>query len=132
VGLGNMTTTPTFAEIPLLGAESAPRSGAAFELQDPARESEVVALDGWEAEVHAGQQTIVVRCGSEANYGDAIRSGLTTAQKALDLMSIRGGNNLVSKAFDDEHVIWWVAVGAGRRRFSPASCRLARPASSGT
>ena len=109
--MNKKTTPPTFAEIPLLGADSAPCSGAAFELQDPAREPEIVALDGWEAEVREGQRTILVRCGSEANYDDAIRAGLATAQKALDLMSMRGGNNLVIKAFDDEHVSWWVEGG---------------------
>lgn len=108
----NKKTTPsTFAGIPLFGADSAPCSGAAFDLQDPARESEVVALDGWEAEVREGQRTILLRCGSEANYDDAMRAGLANAQKALDLMSMRGGNNLVITGFDDDHVIWWVEAG---------------------
>lgn len=26
-------------------------------------------------------------------------------------MSLRGGNNLVIKAFDDEHLTWWVEAG---------------------
>jgi len=109
--MNRKTIPPTFAEIPLLGADNAPCSGAAFDLQQAARESEVVSVDGWEAAVREGQRTIVVRSGSETNHDDAFRTGLATAQKALDLMSMRGGNNLVIKAFDDEHVIWWVEAG---------------------
>lgn len=73
--------SPTFAEISLLGASHAACSGAAFELQDAARESEVVALDAWEAEVLEGQRIIVVRGGSEGNYDDAVSAGLAMRRR---------------------------------------------------
>ena len=102
---------PTFAEISLIGTDFQACSGAAFELQDAARESELVAVDGWQAEVLQAQRIIVVRGGSERYYDEAFRTALVSAQKALDLMSMRGGNNLVIKAFDDEHLTWWVEAG---------------------
>lgn len=83
-------------------------SGAAFELQDGARESEVLAFDGWEAEVAEGQKIVLVRGGAEESYDDAFPAALATAQKALDLMAMRGANNLVIKTFDDEHLAWWI------------------------
>jgi hypothetical protein len=85
--------------------------GAAFELQDAARESEALAFDGWEAEVTEGQKIVLVRGGTHASYEHAFRAGLATAQKALDLMAMRGANNLIIKAFDDEHLAWWVESG---------------------
>ena len=75
------TTGPTFAGISLLGPIEAACSGAAFELLDEARESEVVSVDGQEAEVVEGERIIVVRGGQGENYDDAFRAGLVTAQK---------------------------------------------------
>jgi hypothetical protein len=105
-------TSPSYAEISLLTPDLNPRSGAAFELRDAAREPAVVTLDGWEAEVAEARRTIVVRGGPDTTYDDAFTGGLAIAQKALDLMSMRGGNNLMIRAFDDEHLIWWVEAGA--------------------
>lgn len=101
------TQTPTWASIPLYSPTGPAFTGGAFELQVPARESEIVQVDGWEAEVREGQRVVVARGGREDNYDDALRASLTHAQKALDLMSLRGTNNLVIKAFDDDHLVWW-------------------------
>jgi hypothetical protein len=98
---------PTFAWIRLFPPAGTACAGGAFGLQDAARESEIVAVDGWEAEVREGQRVVVARGGTDDNYDDALRSGLMHAQRALDLMSLRGGNNLVIKGFDDDHLAWW-------------------------
>jgi len=99
---------PTLAGMQLIVEGLDACSGAAFELQDAARESEILAFEGWEAEVAEGQKFVLVRGGDQESYEDAFRAGLTRAQRALDLLTMRGANNLVIKAFDDEHLAWWV------------------------
>jgi hypothetical protein len=98
---------PSYANIPLGEPGSDGMAGAGFELHEPARESETVTVGGWEAEVVGGQRIVVARGESESSYDDALTAGLLHAQKGLDLMSLRGGNNLMIKAFDDEHLVWW-------------------------
>lgn len=111
IASANLEIRPNFAGLQLIVEGLDVCSGAAFELQDAARESEVLAFDGWEAEVAEGQKIVLVRGGPHASYEDAFRAGLSTAQKALDLMAMRGANNLVIKAFDDEHLAWWFESG---------------------
>lgn len=82
------TGPPTLAGMQLIVEGLGACSGAAFELQDGARESEVLAFDGWEAEVAEGQKIVLVRGGAEERYDDAFPTELATAQKALDLMAM--------------------------------------------
>ncbi len=98
---------PSYADMPLGEPGSTGMAGAGFELHEPARESETVTVGGWEVEVVGGQRIVVARGESESSYDDALTAGLLHAQKGLDLMSLRGGNNLMIKAFDDEHLVWW-------------------------
>jgi len=81
--------TPTLASMRLLPSEGC-QAGAAFELQDQARESEVVTVDGWEVEVLRDTRLVVARGGAAVEYNTAVREGLRHVQMALDLMSIPG------------------------------------------
>jgi hypothetical protein len=98
--------SPTCAGMPL-HRNGEPCAGAAFELQSAARESGTVVIDNWEAEVSGGTSLVVVRGGMADDYHSALTGGLAYAQKALDIMSLRGGNNLLIKGFEDDHVTWW-------------------------
>ncbi len=101
---------PSISGIPLC-LPGQPCCGSAFELPSPAVEDEVVLLNGWQVEVTAGQRLVVARGGLAANYDDALTSALAMAQKALDLMSLRGANNLMINSFDDSHITWWLETG---------------------
>lgn len=98
---------PTFGGIPLCNAGDEPCAGGAFELVDPARESEVVDVDGWQVQVIGGERFVVARGASLGSYDDAFRAALIHAQKGLDLLALSGGNNLIIKGFDDDHLTWW-------------------------
>jgi hypothetical protein len=56
-------------------------------LQDAARESELLEVDGWQVQVTAGDRFGVARGESQSNYEDALRASLLHCQKGLDLMS---------------------------------------------
>ena len=65
---------PKFVSIPLCPSAGPPCTGAAFKLQDAARESEIAVVDGWEAQVIEGMPVVVARGGLDDNYDDAFRS----------------------------------------------------------
>jgi hypothetical protein len=99
--------TPTFGAIPMCNPGGDLCAGGAFELQDAARESELVEVDGWQVQVTAGDRFGFARGGPQGNYEDALAASLLHCQKGLDLMSAQGGNTLVIKASDDDHLVWW-------------------------
>ncbi len=96
-----------YADIPLVNPSSGPCSGAVFELHEPASESEIVDVDGWEVEVRKGQRSVVARGGRNVDYETAFDAALIVVQKALDLMAVRGVGSLLAKPFGEEHVVWW-------------------------
>jgi hypothetical protein len=119
---------PTFGGIPLCKPGGGYCAGGAFELQDAARESELVEVDGWQVQATAEARFVVARGGSQDNYDDAFREALVHAQKGLDLMSLEGGNNLIIKNFDDDHLTWWSdASGMTIRMVSLAPVRIDVP-----
>ena len=99
--------TPTFGPMPMYNSGGDPCAGGAFELQDAARESALVEVDRWQVQVAKGDRFGVARGGPQDNYADALRASLLHCQKGLDLMSAQGSNNLVIKAPDDDHLVWW-------------------------
>src|SRR5688572_25526982 len=82
-------------------------AGGAFELQDAARESDAVEIEGWHVQVAAGDRFVLARGGPQDNYEDALHASLLHCQKGLDLMSAQGTNNLGVKGSDDDHLVWW-------------------------
>jgi len=102
-------TIPRFAGLPLLLDETRECAGAAFELTKTARESAVVQLGDWEVEVHKNAEIVVARGGAERSFEDAYSEALDHAQKGLDLMSIRGTNDLAIKLsdLDSDYLVWW-------------------------
>lgn len=72
--------------------------------QEAPRESDVISFDNWEAEVREGVRVVVVRGESQGGLRRGVTTGLATAQ-SLDLMAMRGGNNLVTKGFEDDHLV---------------------------
>ena len=57
---------PTLGGIPLLDAAEAPASGAAFELDAPAREDAAAIVGEWTVEVSKGLKLVVARGGQDA------------------------------------------------------------------
>lgn len=69
---------------------------------------EEVLGDGWTGLVSQGSQYIIAH-GPVAGTYEEIRDGaFTAAQRALDIMSIRGRSDLRTERADDEHVCWWI------------------------
>lgn len=93
---------PSLSGIPLFDSVSGPRAGGAFGLLAPARESQTIGLDGWQVQVAAGFPSVVAHGGLQESYDDAHQASLLSAQRALDLMSMHGANNLVIKGIDEE------------------------------
>jgi hypothetical protein len=88
-------------------ASGAACAGAAFELLEPAHESTCVAVGAWEVEAVKDSGLVVARGGDATDAPAAFSTGLLTAQKGLDLMCLRGGNNLVLRHFDENFIVWW-------------------------
>ncbi len=97
----------TFGSVPLVRSSAEFCSGAAFELRDPPRNSGTVDLGSWRIDFRAGESFVVARGGNEQHYVDAYRAALVNAQRALDLRSAEGADDLAIKAFDDDHIVWW-------------------------
>jgi len=95
-------TSPGLGGVPLLDSALGPRAGGAFGLAAPGRESQVIGLDAWQVEVPAGFPSVI----AQESYDDALQASLLNAQRGLDLMSVRGANNLVIKGTDEDHLIW--------------------------
>jgi len=98
---------PTTASTPLYVHGGRPCAGGDFSLQEPAHESALVVDGDWEVEVSTGAKSVVSRGGTEDSYDDAYRAALFHAQRGLDLMTLDGGNRLVIKDFDHNHLVWW-------------------------
>ena len=82
------------------------RSGAAFELNRPAREHTRVAVGSWLVSTAKGSAVLVAR-GRVRSYGAAIHAALPRAEHALDKLSVRGIDDLLLSRADDEHAAWW-------------------------
>jgi hypothetical protein len=67
----------------------------------------VVTVEGLSFEVRRGGRILVARGGPGATYEAARDSALLHAQKALDLFSIRGVDDLAISGVFDDHVAWW-------------------------
>jgi hypothetical protein len=103
-------------------------AGASFGLDRPANEARTIGVDGWQVEVHRGQDDVVARGGRETDCESVLGVALPRAQQALDIMSLQGGNDLLIRAWDDEHIAWWPeASGLVLRRVSFAPLRINVP-----
>jgi hypothetical protein len=98
----------SYAGMALLLAAPTPCSGAALQLNQPALADAILTVDGIEVEVRRKFRTLIVRGGVEDSYEASLGTALIAAQTALDLMSMRGLNDLVVSDVDDEHVVWWI------------------------
>ncbi|MEX1208767.1 MAG: hypothetical protein WEE36_09255 [Acidimicrobiia bacterium] len=56
--------------------------------------------------VAAGKPVVVVRCAG-TSHEEARATGLRLADQGLDLLAIRGLENLSIKGIDEEHLTWW-------------------------
>lgn len=101
-------SVPSFGGIRLIADEHGPLlCGAAFNLDRASRGDGAVTVEGLSFEVRRGGRILVARGGPGATYEAARDSALLHAQKALDLFSIRGVDDLAISGVFDDHVAWW-------------------------
>jgi hypothetical protein len=99
---------PSLGGIRLVDGPENLASGAAFELERPAREDATALIDSWSVEVVSDQKLVVARGGRDIGYEEALTTGLLLAQQGLDLLSVQGKGDLSIRGFDDDHIAWWV------------------------
>ncbi len=102
----------SIGNIPMCSADERNLSaGAAFLLGARPADDATITVDGSDAEVKKGNPFIVVRAKSITDATAAFDTGHAIAQKALDMMSIRGLLDTVIRDAEDEHLIWWTCNG---------------------
>lgn len=94
---------------PKLAGLSLGRSGAAFDLSQPARENTRVAVGSWLVSTARGIAVVVAR-GRVHSYEAAVRAGLPRAEQALDKLSVRGIDDLQLAKAEHGHLAWWPSV----------------------
>jgi hypothetical protein len=95
--------------IPLLGRRGGRSSGAVFTLsKTAARGGSVRVGSHWRASLQEGSDALVVRGGRSTTYAGAWQHGLEAAQRALDLVSVRGFGDLSIQNPDEDHLVWWL------------------------
>jgi hypothetical protein len=82
------------------------RGGIAFELERAAQSHNLVRIDGWNVECRAKTRLIVAR-GRARTYSEAVRNGRDRAERAMDLWSVKGIEDLRLSEPTTEHVAWW-------------------------
>jgi hypothetical protein len=82
------------------------RGGSAFELAEAPRRDHRVQLGAWSVEARKGVRLVVVR-GRGGSYATVMRAARKRAEEAIDLLSVRGLEDLALRKPGDEHVAWW-------------------------
>ena len=101
-------SAPSFGGIRLIDDERGPLlCGAAFNLDRASRGDGAATVEGLTFEVRRRGRILVARGGPGATYEAARDSALLHAQEALDLLSMRGVDDLAISGVYDDHVAWW-------------------------
>jgi len=103
----DVQVVPTFGGIELLDYERSLASGAAFNLDLPSRGDGSVAVGGLTYEVRRHGLVVVARGGNDSSYEGTRDAALEHVQKALDLWSFGGVDDLAITRVDEEHLTWW-------------------------
>lgn len=82
-------------------------SGAAFILAQPAKRDALIAVAGGEVEVRQGEPYVVARTVDAHDAEVALQKAHSTAQDGLDIMSVLGVQDLLTRDVPYEHVVWW-------------------------
>jgi hypothetical protein len=87
--------------------------GGSFTLTAPPRGDTIQPVcSNAEIELPSGRNLIVVRgTASPATYEDALDKALAIAQRGLDLLSVRGVDNLTITRGVKDHLVWWTRSG---------------------
>lgn len=94
-----------FGGIALLGEGGS--SGAWFRLRNAPNHDAAVRFGGVEVEVRKGLRAVVVRGDLGANHHDVLASAPESANRALDLLSLKSRLALALTDVHDLHVTWW-------------------------
>jgi hypothetical protein len=95
------------------GTEGSPDSGTVFNsgvgffLSSKSKENALFFFedDRWEVEVCQGQKSIIARCQEPLTMEKILSTGLELCQRALDLMSVSGQDNLQIEKPGESHVL---------------------------
>lgn len=100
---------PAFGDV-LLYADAGPAAGAVLVLATPADQAQTVEVgDGVEAVFVAGSAALVIRNLTAASYDRVMAGAPEYANRALDLLTISGGQRTALASIETAHIAWWVA-----------------------
>lgn len=91
---------------PSIGGMMLGRGGIAFELERAADGDNISRIEDWTVECRSRTRLIVAR-GRARSYAEAAKNGRDRAERAMDLWSVRGGEDLRLSDPATEHVAWW-------------------------
>lgn len=98
----------TLGGVTIAEPDSAGNSGGAFLLDQKCFDSACVKLDdGCEVLVHSGSPYVVVRLAKASSRDDVFEKSYESAQRGLDLISIRGQGQFSTKNAHDDCILWW-------------------------
>ena len=87
-------------------------SGAAFIINEPARETSTLATSpSWTVDFRENCKVVVARGDPIDDFSRARDSALSEVQRALDLLSVQGRGDYSVVDVAREHLVWWVADG---------------------
>lgn len=93
----------------LVEPNAPPTSGAAFYLNEAAKNDAVEIVDGTRVvEIKNGSRFVVTRGGTETSYEEARNRALSVAQRGLDFFSITGASDRAIVDPENEHICWWI------------------------
>lgn len=101
-------------DMPFAGRTSQFDSAAAFQLVASPTTAVVQILDAAQGEVSPNSDYVVVRFSGAAGPDSARSEGLELAQQCLDLMSVLGRGDLVTKNATEEFIVSWRTSGQQR------------------
>ncbi len=87
-------------------------SGIAMLLEKPPHADICATHGGCQISASPNTPHVICRFGGALSYRDAYEKGSLHAQEALDILSMTGRADLVTRDADDEHLVWWNAGGS--------------------
>lgn len=86
-------------------------SGAAFLLQKASPITVTVPCDNSVIELKEGNPYVIARTIKFNNYDDTYSYGHEVIQKGLDIISMQGLADLITRDSIDQHIVWWFKEG---------------------
>lgn len=97
--------------IPLLNADGSLSSGGVFRLDHKTLFDTVEVVDrSSQVEIRNQCQSVVARTPAVTSYEEALDCSMDIAQRGLDMLSVRGIENLNTINISNEHLVWWAGA----------------------